>query len=287
MAELSSPPSINDLRTQSLLVLIKRLGALELAPLLVYRIDSVPESALPFLAWQFDVLSPLWQLVAPLTVGVDALTNIDLLIDIDNLIEAEGVVVGGGLVDLAQRDLLKVAIPLHRLRGTPFAIKRALGALGWTAVDLLEGQATWGGNAYPASQGWSVFRVVINLKDGQEVEGAAIALARAAIDFFRPARSRLDSIWFSPPPIVDEAPLPNDSFTLDGDARDQLDAAPAPRDGALVITIGAQSLGDQIGPIMPLYDGHYRHSGITYGANEPILADSALTLNGAAVLHGG
>jgi hypothetical protein len=47
------------------------------------------------------------------------------------------------------------------------------------------------------------------------------------------------------------------------------------------------ALTDPRGPIVPAYDGHYRHSGITYGANEPEIADSALILNGAAVLHGG
>ena len=90
MPELSAAPSINDTRTQALLELIARLAALDLTPILVYRIDSVPASALPFLAWQFDILSPLWQLIAPVSIGVDALTNIDLLIDVDNLIESGG-----------------------------------------------------------------------------------------------------------------------------------------------------------------------------------------------------
>ena len=65
MPELSAAPSINDTRTQALLELISRLAALDLTTLLVYRIDSVVDGALPFLAWQFDVLSPLWQLIAP------------------------------------------------------------------------------------------------------------------------------------------------------------------------------------------------------------------------------
>ncbi len=286
MAELSSAPSINDLRSQSLLVLIERLGALDLVPLLVYRIDSVPDSALPFLAWQFDVLSPFWQLVEPIPSGVDALTNIDLLIDVDNLIEADGVV-PELIAQIAQRELLKIAIPLHRFRGTPFAVKRALGSLGWADIDLLEGQSSWGGHTYPASQGWAVFRVVINLKEGQAVEGAAVILATASINFFKPARAWLDSIWFLIPPVTDFMPIPDDRVTLDGDTRDQLDAAPAAQDGPLVVVIETAPLADTFGPIVPLYNSHYRHSGITYGANEPMVADSALVLNGAAVLHGG
>ena len=285
MAELSAAPSINDLRSQSLLTLIERLGALDLVPLLVYRIDSVPESALPFLAWQFDVLSPFWQLVEPIPSGVDALTNIDLIVDVDNLIEADGVV-PELLTHLSQRELLKIAIPLHRFRGTPFAVKRALSSLGWTDIDLMEGQDSWGGHTYPASQGWAVFRVGINLKEDQAVLGAAVIVATASINFFKPARALLDSIWFLLPITVDLMPLPQDRVTVDGDDRDQLDAAPTPHD-VLVVAIVGVPLADAFGPIVPLYDGHYRHSGITYGANEPEVADSALELNGAAILHGG
>ena len=45
MPELSAAPSINDMRTQALLVLIARLAALDLTTLLVYRIDSVVADA--------------------------------------------------------------------------------------------------------------------------------------------------------------------------------------------------------------------------------------------------
>src|SRR2546421_866000 len=91
MAELQIPPSINDSRSQALMDLVKRLGEIDLAPLLVYRIDSVPASALPFLAWQFDILSPLWQSVAPMIRSVDAITDVDALIDIDTLTEGPSV----------------------------------------------------------------------------------------------------------------------------------------------------------------------------------------------------
>ena len=53
------------------------------------------------------------------------------------------------------------------------------------------------------------------------------------------------------------------------------------------LAIAMAALTDPYGPIVPAYDGHYLHSGITYGVNEPAVADSALILNGAAVLHGG
>jgi len=288
MPELSAAPSINDARTQALLVLIARLAGLDLTTLLIYRIDSVVEGALPFLAWQFDILSPLWQLIAPMSLGgVDALTNIDLLIDVDNLIESGGPVSAQSLTGEAQRELLMNAIPLHRFRGTPWAIKQALASLGWTEVTLLEGQSSWGGDEYPANQGWAVFRVIIDLVGGQGVSSGAASTASAAVNFFKPARAWMDSIWFVAPAISDVGPVPSDHLTLGGIAQYQLDAAHAPNDDALTLAIRPPPLTDAYGPIAPAYDAHYLHSGITYGANEPAVADSALIVNGAAVLHGG
>ncbi|MFZ2062749.1 MAG: phage tail protein [Candidatus Binatus sp.] len=287
MPELSAAPSINDTRTQALLVLISRLAALDLTTLLVYRIDSVVDGALPFLAWQFDILSPLWQLIAPVALGVDALTNIDLLIDVDNLIESGGLVTELALTEAAQRELLKNAIALHRFRGTPWSVKQALASLGWTTVSLLEGQTSWGGVAYPSNQGWAVFRVMIDLAAGQGVSIGAASTAVAAVNFFKPARAWLDSVWFAVPAIPDPGPVPSDRLTLGGIAEYQLDSATAPSDNTLAFAIALGSSIDARGPIVPAYDGHYRHSGITYGANQPEVADSALIVNGAAVLHGG
>jgi len=120
MPELSAAPSINDSRTQALLEVISSRGwpISTWRLFLIYRIDSVPAGALPFLAWQFDILSPLWPLIARWRFGVDALTNVDLLIDIDNLIETGGVVSGDSLTEAAQREMLKSAVPMHRFSGT-------------------------------------------------------------------------------------------------------------------------------------------------------------------------
>lgn len=287
MPELSAAPSINDSRTQALLVLIGRLASIDLGPLLIYRIDSVPAGALPFLAWQFDILSPLWQLIAPVSLGVDALTNIDLLVDIDNLIEGGGVVTAGSLTEEAQRELLKSAIPLHRFRGTPWVVKQSLAALGWSEVSLLEGQSSWGGASYPASQGWAVFRAMINLEAGQAVARGAVSMAIAAVNFFKPARAWLDSIWFVVPPSSEIITVPGDRLTLGGLTQYQLDAAFDPNDGVLLIAIQLTIPSDGYGPITPAYDRHYMHSGITYGANEPAVADPALIVNGVPSLYGG
>lgn len=287
MAELTPAPSINDTRTQALMPLIARLGALDLTPLLIYRIDSVAAAALPFLAWQFDVLSPFWQLVAPVQLSIDALFDIDSLIDIDNLLFAAGSASASEFDDLAQRELLKAAISLHRFRGTPFSIKRALATLGWTSVTLLEGETLWGGTTYPTSQGWAVFRVVVELVGGQSVPGGAAAGISAAANFFKPARSLLDSVWFATPAQIDALPIPADLLTLSGIAALQIDRAPLSSDADVTMAIAEAPFAEPYGPITPFYNRHYRHSGITYGQNQPVVADSALILNGVAILNGG
>ena len=209
MAELQIPPSINDSRSRALMELVKRLGEIDLTPLLVYRIDSVAAGALPFLAWQFDILSPLWQSIAPVIRSVDTITNVDALIDIDTLTEAPSVVgMQQDVAIAAERALIKMAVQLHRFRGTPWSIKSALATLGWASVSILEGQSRWGGTQYPANEGWAVFRVMIQLQPGQTIDPSAPDIATATITFFKPARSLLDSLVFVLPPTVDAAPRP-------------------------------------------------------------------------------
>lgn len=288
MAELQIPPSINDSRSQALLTLVERLSEIDLTPLLVYRIDSVPAAALPFLAWQFDILSPLWQTVAPVITSVDAITNIDLLIDIDTLTEASSVEAAQqGVTIAAQRSLIKMAVQFHRFRGTPWSIKNALATLGWANVSLLEGQASWNSSQYPANEGWAVFRVVIQLGADQAIQPRDPDTAVATINFFKPSRSLLDALVFALSPVLDQGPTPTDVVTLGGIVSFQLDALPGSSDASLSIAISLFPSPDSYGPAVPLYSGHYRHSGITYGVNQPAVADSALVVNGNAVLEGG
>ncbi len=44
MPQLIIQPSINDARSNALLDLVGRLGSLDLTPLLVYRLDSTPDT---------------------------------------------------------------------------------------------------------------------------------------------------------------------------------------------------------------------------------------------------
>ncbi len=166
MARLAVQPSINDTRSAAMLKLSERLSQLDLSPMLVYRVDSAPQSALPALAWQFDIQAPLWQLVAPGSQAgsIDAVTDIDALTDIDTLGSGTPSTTSQGEYNYAaMRALLKQAVALHQLRGTPAALKTALATLGWQNAQVLEGQQSWGGTSYPASQGWAVFRVTVPL----------------------------------------------------------------------------------------------------------------------------
>ena len=274
MAQLIIQPSINDTRSRALLDLIERMDALDLAPILVYRLDSVPDSALLLLAWQFDLVAPQWQLGAQLSESLDSILDIDTLTNIDTLSSTGGV---SGPSDFdSLRALLKVAIPLHRTRGTPFAIKAALKPLGWPNVALLEGQATWGGTSYPPNEGWAAFRARLSLAPGQSVAEIDTTRIIAAITFFKPVRAWLDSLWFVGVPIIDKAPAPQDGVVS---IFSRTDSAPVPID-----TINAFAwIEHDLKIIIPYYDRHFIHTGITYGVNEPAVADSGVTVNGIAI----
>ena len=127
MTEALKPASvINDLRTQAHMQISARLGSLDLTPLLVRTLGSnLPSSILPYLIWELDMMIPS---VPMQQLGATAL------------------------------DVIQNALPLHRIIGTPGAIIQALSLCGITAT-ILEGQNSWGGTSYPASQGWAVFRI--------------------------------------------------------------------------------------------------------------------------------
>ncbi len=333
MANLQLPPSVRDLRGQAIEAIVNRLAQIDLSPLLVYRIDSVPASALPWLGWQFDLLSPLWQLLAPAGSSLD------------------------GEADAARRSLIKTGIALHRMRGTPAAIKTALANLGWSNVTIQEGQHSWGGVSWPANEGWAVCRVLIFTGSTETIPewdstGATLYFApdivsynglyfqadapvpaglppqyasiedvpnldtltnvdllipypwylyllpaplavetvplgasdeqeiAAVFNFFKPERCWLDSVWFALPNMVDVAPAPADILTIAGIAEFGSDSAPAPAEGALTIAVALGGYIDDYPPIAPLQNKHYFQKGHHQGANQPIVADGPIVIDG-------
>jgi P2-related tail formation protein len=87
------------------------LAQIDLTKLLVYMIDTVDPSALPFLGSQFDVLG---------YKGFRLATTQD-----------------------DQREIIKRAIELHRYKGTEWAIREALKSIGFAEVVLLKGYDHW------------------------------------------------------------------------------------------------------------------------------------------------
>ncbi len=92
----------------------ERLGTLPLAPLLVYIVDNVDASVLPYLAEQFHVLGYEGWLLAT--------------------------------TDGARRQLIKNSIDLHRYKGTEYAMASAIEALGYSCV--IEKWWEYGGDPY-------------------------------------------------------------------------------------------------------------------------------------------
>ncbi len=87
-------------------VIKETLAEVDLGKLLVYIVDTVDASALPFLAEQFDVLG---------YKGLKLATT-----------EAD------------QRTIIKRSIELHRYKGTKWAIKEALKSIGFAEVEVVE-----------------------------------------------------------------------------------------------------------------------------------------------------
>lgn len=94
-----------DARFGPLSTLTERIQGLDVSKLLVYLIDLVDADALPHLADQFHVL------------GLEGWN--------------------AALTEDSRRALIQSAIELHRHKGTPWALKRALAPLGLT-VDVID-----------------------------------------------------------------------------------------------------------------------------------------------------
>lgn len=168
------PPGIGDERSAAFLELMDRLDQIDLVPLLVYRTDSVPADALHALAWQF---------------GVTGLAGWDL-----------------ATTDSERRELVRRAVELQRHRGTPWAIRHALAAVGFPDIVIQEhygravcdGTLLADGQTYASPGGaWGNFGLIIgDAPDGRRVDATMRSLIRGIITTWKPARSRLVSLRY-------------------------------------------------------------------------------------------
>jgi P2-related tail formation protein len=154
MTESLIPPSIADDRCLALGQLLDRQGDLPVSAVLgsLYDPANAPAVALDYLAHQLGVMGPSWTMA-----GTD---------------------------DSQRRALLANALYLQRLRGTPWAIRNALAAVGWPQVTLT-----------PRSSGWASF--VLNCPLVNEAVGPAdVALLESTALTWAPVRDVLDYINF-------------------------------------------------------------------------------------------
>lgn len=115
--------------------------------------------------------------------------------------------------------------------------------------------------------------MLISLAASQTLEPGDAERTLAAIKFFKPVRSWLDTLVFVAEPLADPAPVPNDyTGTVDG--------APAPTD---YVAAPATPLTDTYA-ITPYYSAHYYHTGyFKMPAAQPGPVDSGVVANGVAI----
>lgn len=136
------------------LLVKNRFTELELDKLLVYIIDTVNADAIPYLAKQFDVLG---------YKGFRLATN-----------------------EQEQREIIKRSIELHRFKGTLWAVREALVAIGFgdaVIEEHVEGH-------------WANFRITIDLGN-QGLDVAQIEDLRKMIEEYKNARSHLVDISYT------------------------------------------------------------------------------------------
>lgn len=169
------PESIRDTSTLALNELIDRMGTLDLTPLLVYLIDDVTASALLHLVEQFHV------------AGIE----------------------GGALAENAtnRRTLIKGAIALHRLKGTPAGVKRAIRDAGFGEVTIIErpGELVRNGSGrrsalytHGSNPGqWINYHLIMQ----RPVTNDQAVLIRDLCNEFAPARCKLIHIVYTEAPL--------------------------------------------------------------------------------------
>lgn len=137
-----------------------------------YMVDVCDAALLPILAKQFDVLG---------RKGYDlAITELD------------------------KRELIKNAIYLHSIKGTPYAIRVALASLGYNVIEIIEsegenlynGEYIHDGTIYYSSDGnWAYFSVIIDMQLNG-ISGEKSAAIKEMIDIYKAKRCVLRRVEY-------------------------------------------------------------------------------------------
>ncbi len=162
------PPLEGDISLRTLGRLAGRLDNIDLSVLMVFLVDIVDSSALPWLGEQFSLSGDGWEL-------------------------AES--------DDVRRMLIKAAIELHRYKGTPWSIREDIRRFGFGEVDLIEGtgRLSYDGNrsynglfVHGDAAAWAVYRVILK----QPITNDQAAMLRQTLAAFAPARCHLASLEY-------------------------------------------------------------------------------------------
>lgn len=198
------------------LVAEKYFSRIEFEKLLVYIIDNVDASAIPALADQFDVLG---------YKGMRLATT-----------EAQ------------QREVIKTAIELKRYKGTVWAVKEALRAIGYPSAVISE-------SVGEGDNGWAEFRIAL---DGGNniISASSIDDVLKNVEEYKNARSHLVGVSFIIDLGIDAVGLIDESIenpsVLDDD----------------ILTVGSNFL----------YDGTYNYDGSkNYSSDSDILEMEIIT----------
>ncbi len=149
-----------------------RLDGIDISPVLINLIDTVPASALPALAEQFDVL------------GFKGYKFANTESD--------------------KRDLIKRAVELHRYKGTPWAIKESLKSINIMDATILEGifhfvyngLYVYDGSASYGEVQWPQFRVLVDASSLSLVNMALYRDIIILVEEYKNVRSHLVDISF-------------------------------------------------------------------------------------------
>ncbi|TFO27840.1 phage tail protein I [Escherichia coli] len=162
------PPLEGDISLRTLGRLAGRLDNIDLSVLMVFLVDIVDSSALPWLGEQFSLSGDGWEL-------------------------AES--------DDVRRMLIKAAIELHRYKWTPWSIREVIRRFGFGEVDLIEGtgRLSYDGNrsynglfVHGDAAAWAVYRVILK----QPITNDQAAMLRQTLAAFAPARCHLASLEY-------------------------------------------------------------------------------------------
>lgn len=148
--------------------LVARLADVDQDVVLLQDPATAASAALTSIAWGWDMLGPLWEVLPD---------------------------------DAARREYLGSMYSLQSRRGTPWAVKEALRILGWPDAQILDNQTallydgTWDFNGfhyYGEGFGeWWEWGVELDLSAGGGLSQAQYDLIKVVAKFFAPVRSRL------------------------------------------------------------------------------------------------